>query len=258
MGRGKNLDSNGKFTLRLSPIVRLMMTLDLEMERDRERVIFSEERHAKFQNMHSVAIGKRDQLFKGAAILDASILLLLYGRSFTVPGLGISLIDIPAGLEISTILASLAFMLASLAFLNEQAYLAIVNKFGERLAKPVGIDPDFVNASEGYFEFFLKLYRARMNLWGPDHFVPGRGLRWFFGFLSLGLQLSLIVLFALHLMAVGGACIALWQSQSEYYISQAVAGLAVVSNAVGLLVIVSMNVGFKFIVDLKNQPPSPM
>lgn len=250
------MDSDGKFTLRLSPIVRLMMTLDEEIERDRERVIFNEERHAKFQIMHAVAIGKRDQLFKAAAILDAAILLLLYGRSFSVPGLGISLIDIPAGLEIATILASLAFMLASMAFLNEQAYLAIVNKFGEKFAQPTGVDPDFVNASESYFEFFLKLYRARMNLWGPDHFVPGRGFSWFASLLLVALFISLMVLFALHLMAVGGACIALWQSHSAYYISQAVAALAVVSNAAGLMVIVSMNLSFKFTVDLKNRPQS--
>ncbi|CAN7189481.1 hypothetical protein LJR007_000541 [Aminobacter sp. LjRoot7] len=243
------MDSDGKFTLRLSPIVRLMMTLDDEMSLDQERLVFNEDRREKFQKMHLEALGKRDQLFKGVAILDAAILLLLYGRAIEVPGLGINLIDVPAGLEIATTLASLAFMFASLAFFNEQAYLAIVNKFGEKFARPAGVDPDFVNASEGYFEFFLKLYGSQMNIWRPDVFVPGRGYRWFFGSLLVALQLSLMALLVLHLMAIGAACASLWQSPSAYYISQAVAALAVVSNAVGLLVVFTMNVSFSFTVN---------
>ncbi|MFE0015271.1 hypothetical protein ACFWXH_10530 [Mesorhizobium sp. NPDC059054] len=240
------MSTDEKFTFRLSPLTRLMMTLDEEMALDRQRVVFDGQRREMYLNMYSLAVGKRDQLLKSVALLDTVLLLLLYGKSITVPGLGITLLDIPAGLEIVTVLASLTFMFLGLAFLNEQAYLAIANKFGQHLAKAPGVDPDFVNASEKPFEFVLKLYGRKMNIGGPDFFVPGLAYRLFFGSILLALQFSMIAVILLHFLAIGAACTTLWSTPSAYYFSQVAAVFALTSNVVGFLIVTSMNIGFSF------------
>lgn len=237
---------NGNSKIRLTPITRLMMTLDIEMSLDKGQAVFSDERRLKYQVMHAEALRRRENLLRSLVFLDAASMLLLYGKSVTIPGLGVNLLDIPAGLEVATVLAALAFMFLALAFFNEQAYQAIVNKFGERHARPSAIDPDFVNAGENFFEFYLKLYRGKMNIWGEDFYRPGLPYRVFFGALTWALMLALFGVFLLHLLASGAVAASLWSQPSDFYISQAVAAFGVSVNIIGICVFMSMNWAFQF------------
>jgi hypothetical protein len=230
----------GKPKIRLSPVLRLNMSFARELEQEGAAAVYDEKALAKFKEMYEEAVRRRDNLLRTMVIADAGILLLLYGRDVRIPGFGISLLELPAGLELASLLASVAFMFACLAFFNEQAYIGLLNELTRRKTAPADLDPDFLAASEMFTEFFLKAYRPKFNIWGPDHYVPGNSYTRLFGSLMVMILAALFVLIALHFVAVGASLTQMLQSSARPLISMIVVGFDVWLHLCGLLVVATM------------------
>jgi hypothetical protein len=135
-------------------------------------------------------------------VLDAIALLLLFGKGIAIPGLGIGLSDIPAARETVTLLASLAFQFATLAYVNWHGYAALIDSINLHKSRATGVDPDFLSASDKFQEFAVKLYRRQMNVHGQDFAVPGFWYRAVSIFVVALITASALSFVCLHLAVV--------------------------------------------------------
>ena len=189
------------FKIRLSPLSRLYFTLDREVALGRD--IFSEPaRYERFLKMHELAERKRDLIIRNMLALDSIVLLLIFGKAFTIPGLNVSINDIPAAREVVTFAASLTFQFAALAFLNWHGYAAIVDTINIHKFNGSGVDPEFVAASDRFLEFFVKLYRPKMNIRGIDFAEPSKQYMIMARIVNFLLMTSVASFLLLHLTVV--------------------------------------------------------
>jgi hypothetical protein len=230
------------------------MTLGHEMGVDQKGEIFNDERFRKYQAMYGVVVSRRDNMLKSLVFLDGITLLLLFGKTLTIPGLGLNLIEVPAALEISTTISAICFLFLSMAFLNEQAYLSVLNQFNNRRALAHAIDPDFVAASESYFEFATKLYRKKFNIFGWDFFEPGPEFRRFFGLLLAALYLILFSILLFHLLIAVIAIKTMIAVSTQPVLSYAAIIIILLATICGLLIGFTMLKNFDFTIAVV--PPS--
>ncbi|MCY1664859.1 hypothetical protein [Rhizobium sp. SL86] len=244
------LKNDLKLKLKLSPNVRLRMTFEREMLLDEDESIFNDVLHKKYLEMYDRGIAKQEALLKAALLSDGLLALLLFGKNVTIPGTSIGIQDIPAAAEVMTLFASLNFLVLSLAFMNAQAYQAICEQFTIRLAAKRGIDPDFLSAAHMSTEFYLKLFRKKMNIFGEDFFDAGVGYSAFYSSLSFLLGMVMLSVLALHisLMAYG-----IWMSFSLNWISVLFAVSVSLMNCAAVLVNISPSFNFT----IKPSPTIP-
>ncbi|MCP8897371.1 hypothetical protein KYK29_20785 [Shinella daejeonensis] len=205
-----------KFAIKLSPNVRLRMTFEREMLLDDDGTVFNDTLHQKYLEMHSRTLAKQEALLKTALLSDGLLALLLFGKNVTIPGTSIGFQDLPAAVEVLTVFASFSFMVLSLAFMNAQAYQAICEQFTIRLAAKKGIDPDFISSAYTSTELYIKLFRPKMNIFGEDFFVAGRGYKAFYSSLSVLLSMAMLSVLLLHMSVVGYG---VWKSLAFNWIS---------------------------------------
>lgn len=236
-----------KFVLRLSPNVRLRMTFEREMQLDEDGSIFTDELHQKYLMMHQRTLDRQDGILKTVAISDGLLALLLFGKNITIPGAGIGIQDLPAAVEVLTVFTSFNFMVLCLAFINAQSYQAIIQQFSNRRAAKKGIDPDFLSAADTFTEIYLKLFRAKMNIFGPDFFDAGWGFKVFYSLLSVMLSLAMLSVVLLHLSVVAYG---LWTGFAMNWLSLLFCGAVVLMNVVGILV----NMAPAFAFTVTNSP----
>jgi hypothetical protein len=241
-------------TIRLSPITRLTMTLSHEMDADCNGAIFNDERFQKYLGMYSIAVRRRDNMLKSLVLLDGITLILLFGKTLTIPGIGLNLAEIPAALEMVTTTGAICFLFLSMAFVNEQTYVAILNRFNNRRALASAVDPDFVAASESYFEFVIKLYRKKFNIFGFDFYEPGSGYRWFFGSLYAALNLILIVILLFHLLTVAIAIKTMVAVSTQAVLSYTAISIILLATICGLLMSGTMLKSFDFTISDSPYP----
>lgn len=237
--------------LKLSPNVRLRMTVQQEMALDTDGVIFNEELYQKYLRMHAEALKRQEGLLKTTVLADAALALILFGKNVTIPGTSIGLQDIPAATEVFTVLAAFGFLMLSLSFLNAQCYVAIVEQFNIRKAKPYYIDPDFLNAADTFTEIYLKAFRANLNVHGIDFYEAGKGYKIYYTVMTGLLLLAMISLMALHFTVVGYG---VWASLSDFWFTKLFAGSIVLISIVSVLV--NLFIGFSFNILGENESGS--
>lgn len=191
--------------LSFSPNIRLRMTLAREMDLDPNGEVFSDDLYSRYLAMLGTANARQEGLIRSLTFTDVGLAILLMGKSITIPVLNIGLSELPAAREALSILASLGFLFLCLAFHNLQYYTAVVEVFAQKRVSSKEIDPDFVAAAYTYTEWFVKLYRNRMNIWGVDFFLPGRGYRLYYGALAILLTLSILGMVLVHFALIGWA-----------------------------------------------------
>ncbi len=161
---------------------------------------FNESRYTGYCRQLDVAEKKRDKAFQSLVILDAIIIVLSLGQSIELPG-GISLNNFPAAIEITTFLATISFYFATTAFFDWHIYNMLATQFNIRKVAYSGIDPDFLSAADKFVNFNLKFTQEKLNIWGKDFFMPGKGAKRFYKF-NLVLMLTILVCFpAAHALA---------------------------------------------------------
>ena len=162
--------------IRLSPLARLYFTLDRELNLDKS-LVSDASKYDRIVKMLQIAEAKRDALLRSLMMLDALTLLLIFGKNLTIPGIGLSLAEIPAAREAVTVLASAAFQFLSLAQLNLNCYSAFVDVISQHRARETGVDPDILSAFDKFQEFSVKLYRSKINIHTYDFAEPGTGYK---------------------------------------------------------------------------------
>jgi hypothetical protein len=244
-GDTNRLERVGNSTfVKLSPLARLYWTLDLELKLD-PTTNSDEPRYLRYVRMQQAAEQKRDQLLRNIFVADALILLLLFGKTFTIPGLGMSLNEIPAAREALTLFSSLAFQLFANAFVSWQGYAAIIDTINRHKARVTGIDPDYLSASDKFLEFVPKLYRPKMNIYGQDFLKSCRGYNITSKLVTGLMTVSVFSFLCLHLTVI---TLSARQSIHELSGLFAVAYFTflLASTVGGLLLLIANSTNFKF------------
>lgn len=211
-------DDKQPFRLKLSPNVRLRMTVYEEMNLDPKGEIFNEDLLQRYIGMHNEAVNRQNVLAKTFLVCDIALAAVVFGKKIPIPGTGLEVLDLPAALQTLTILSAVAFLFTALTFLNGQMYQGVIEQFHQRRAEKLGIDPDFLSSAYVYTELWIKAFRGTMNFWTFDYFTPRRGYRAYYGVIVVAVSLALLSLLLLHLMLMGYA---LWLSavhQWWYYL----------------------------------------
>jgi hypothetical protein len=238
--------------IKLTPITRLSLSLDQEMDLDREGVLFDESRYKNYVSMLQESESKMHSLARSIVITDAIVFFLEFGRKFTLPVIDIPIGSLPAALEIATFFSCLTFVYVALAFINSQAYAAIVNQFSIRRANLHAIDPDFLIASDRFIELFLKLHRTKFNLWGPDFFTPRAAFKYYSIFV-VGLALAcFFALIFLHMAAIAISIWTTWNAWGLTFFTVPYFVFVICTNVGAILVVAKLNSDFLFDV----APPS--
>ncbi|MDZ7873205.1 MAG: hypothetical protein U5N27_08630 [Rhizobium sp.] len=127
--------------LKLSPDVRLRLTVQREMALDTEGKLFTDELYQKYLTMHREALSRQNAQLKTVVLADAGVAMLLFGKNVTIPGTSLGIQDVPAAVEVFTAVAAFGFLMLALSFLNAQCYLAVISQFNIRKARPLSRGP---------------------------------------------------------------------------------------------------------------------
>jgi hypothetical protein len=215
MRRGRAMtEERDPFYLSLSPNVRLRMTVGEEMELDPEEQIFNDALHDKYIRMHGEAHHQQNGALRTLIIADSGLALLLFGKDIQLPWAGLTLLDLPAANEVLTVIASYGFLTLSMAFLNAQMYVAILDQFYIRRASRLGIDPDFISFGNILSQIYLKTFSSQMSRIGRDFFEANAAFKRFYGLLTLLLAAAWFSVIPLHLFVVGAG---VWHSIGPHW-----------------------------------------
>lgn len=239
----------------LTPITRLSMTFDHEMEIDKGG-FFDEERYKKYLIMLELAEKKRDGIFKTLFVFDALVAVVLSGKNIKIPGTEIATTDLPAVLECLTVASAFACMFAAISFANWLCYAQVVSQFNIRKARQKAIDPDFLSASDHFVELFLKIFRVPLNIWGADFFIPKRAFKVVSALVLTTIHVSLLVIPMAH---IGLVLYSLKSTISLHGWNLPVSGylaMVLLPNLAGILLPVINSIAFKFYI-LRGSEPSP-
>ncbi len=138
-------------------------------------------------------------------------------------------------------------------FVTNQCYSAIIDQFGNRIVRNDYIDPDFFNASRKYFELFLKVFRAKMNIWGEDIYQHKCGFAIFASIINLLIVLIILIFPVTHLFLTVSALLHIsdldWNFYGKLFLIIAIS----IINLGGLVMVIGMSTTFNF-TRLENQP----
>ncbi|MCS4240926.1 hypothetical protein M2418_000428 [Rhizobium sp. BIGb0125] len=123
------------------------------------------------------ASARRDSTLKALVVLNTFLAIASSGKSVNIPGVGISMSDIPALMEVLIGLVSAAFYLSAHSFTTWLCYSQIHYVFIERVARKKELDPDLYSFAETSSEPTLKMLGPELNIWGPDWYAAGKGFK---------------------------------------------------------------------------------
>ena len=230
---------------RLSPLLRLTLSFDKELNLDK-RGVFGRETYEKYIERHKEVLEKQNSLIKSWVTLNAVLFLILNGQDWVVPGIGVKISSISSIHEILLFMSSMTFYFLCALLVTNQCYMGIIDQFGNRIVDSDLIDPDFFNASRKHYDFFLKLYRPELNLWGEDFYQHGRGFA-AFSILMYVITIAVILVFpATHLLMVWNASVQVYQADWNQYGKWFLLISISVLNFGGLAMVIGMGKNFTF------------
>lgn len=242
--------------LKLTPLTRLILTINNEMELDGGR-LFDHQRYERCVSMLKVAEARRDQMLKALLFSDAAIVLILSGRAFTLPLIGMSVSEIPAALEIATFAASISFMFFANAQFNWHGYSTLVDGWVLSRARGSGVDPEFVGAADKFMEFVVKVFRPKMNIYGPDLFVPLWGFKFIARTIVFLFVLAVFSFLIIHLAVVGYSLRSTAGSNLDTLIKVAYFAFVSVAQFAGLLLLFVIGKSFQFSISKASESEEP-
>lgn len=234
-------------TFRISPIVRLNMTFDAEMSLD-QRGVFNKETYEAYLERLQHSEARLHQMIRSLMTTNIVMFLILGGQNFSIPMVGISIASIPVVNEIALITAAVSFFFLCATFITNQAYVGIINQFGNRIVDQNAIDPDFFNASRLHFDFFLKVFRPKLNIWAADVYQSGRSFKIFCAVIGV------IVVCVLSLFPIAHLALSAWsgyvtiQSELHWAAKAFVLSAAAVINFSGVVMVFGAYKEFDFLV----------
>ncbi|PTM57183.1 hypothetical protein [Phreatobacter oligotrophus] len=187
--------------IKISPIVRFMFTVEREIALNPD--LKTRKAYKRFLLRLSEAERRRDNLMRSFVVLDIFAMLFINGSRLQTPIFGVKISEIPIALEALTLLASVSFVFFAISFVNWQAYSAIVDQYAIRDARSHGGDPEFATASDRLSEFFIKIFRSKMNIWNYDFFETTPTARRIFFLVSAFMFAIFFSFLLMHYSAIG-------------------------------------------------------
>jgi hypothetical protein len=173
--------------------MRLLFSDELKIASHAEERIFSENFVREALNQKLVHAIEQRNIIKGLFFLIFASYIFLNGSDISVPGLGISLKNIPGVLPLLIVVGSFSVGMLIVNFINLQAYDALIDQFVLRMSGNGFIDPDIIKSSLEPFHFVHKLFRKQFNIHDKNTFEIGRAGKIFNIFVLLFLSLFLFV-----------------------------------------------------------------
>ncbi|RCK51653.1 hypothetical protein TH25_08135 [Thalassospira profundimaris] len=231
--------------IRLSPIVRFRMTFENELNLDKKGV-FGQETYEKYIERHREASQKLEHFIRILCFQNALLFLVLNGQNWTLPIIGVQISEIPSIQEILLFSASMAFYFMCTYFVTYQCYDAIIEQFGNRIVNSNLIDPDFFNASRKHYDFFLKLYRPKLNIWGEDLYQHTRGFSIFSRLMNIIMGAVILIFPITHLALIGSASWQVYNSDWSIYAKWLLLLATAIINFGGIALLFGINKDFTF------------
>ncbi|WP_162901247.1 hypothetical protein [Breoghania sp. L-A4] len=236
----------------LSPAVRarILFGREVRIENTRDTKLFDEE-YLKGVLKNKVYWTKQRDIFAKTMVISIFIIyLIVNGGDIKVPGIGISIKEIPGILYILVPYCSFNALFLVFAFVNEDIYSALIDQIIIKKSEYGVVDPDLVKAAYEPQFFIHKLFRADFNIYDTNSINPQ----------GASLLVSVIITFGFLVTIFTpllGAAVYLIYS-SIYYIDNSVIGICVKLFSIccilfGLFVIIAVykNQTYKDI-DYKN------
>jgi len=231
--------------IRLSPLSRLTMSFDRELDLDKNSA-FNKEFYEKCIERQLSVEFKQNQLLRSLLLVNAVIFLVLNGQDWTIPFFEVKLSTIPAIQEILLFYSSLAFFFLCTTFATNQCYIGIINQCGNRIVNNSVVDPDFYNAASMHYEYFLKLYRPELNIWGIDFFQHGKGFDIFSRLITFILLAVIYLMVASHIALIAVASYQTHLSDWNEYAKLFLIGSVILINFTAIAIVFGMNKDFDF------------
>jgi hypothetical protein len=231
---------------KLNPLTRLTMAFDSEltlMDDPLKEAALADKYLARVQETSA----RRDNTLKGLVVLNAFLAIASSGKSVNIPGVGISMSDIPALMEVLIGLVSVAFYLSAHSFMTWLCYSQIHHVFAQRIARKKGIDPDLFSFADTSSEPALKMLRPDLNIWGADWYTAGKGFKVTAKFYEICNTLFFLMLPVLHCMLLAHAVMRVISASEVGTTHIVFFGWVALAHLLAVFVWVVPNVVFTFI-----------
>lgn len=239
--------------VRLSPMGRLTRSFDRELNLDINQA-FDREFYEKYIERNQEVEGKLNQLLRSLVLINTVLFVSISGHDWKLPIVDIMLSEIPAFQQITIFYSSIVFFFVCSTFVTKLCYDQLINVCGNRIVDKDRVDPDFFNAASKNFDFFLKIYRPKLNHWGIDFFEHGKGFS-VFSALIFVLTVAVILVFpTVQISLIVFATIQIFQSEWNEYAKFLLVGTVAIINFGGLALIFGMNKEFNFYEIERSEP----
>lgn len=141
-----------------------------------------------------------------------------------------------------------------MAFITWSAYEAITRQFGNTVARPLALDPDFVNAAEYHVELGLKLLRSKFNITGPDFHEPGKVFKVYSVVVYALIGLLFILFPVVHGLLIILSLSATYLTHGLGIITGVYFAIVIISNLLAVLIWVGAYKSFTFYVEFADKP----
>jgi len=233
--------------IRLTPLTRLTFSFNAELNLDANGVFNSHTTYENYIERYLEVDRKQNQLIRSLYTTNAILFLILSGQDWTIPFFQVTISSIPAIQEILLFSAAMGFFFLCAIFVTGQCYVGLINQCGNRIVDNNRVDPDFFNASRKHFDFFLKLYSPKLNIWGVDFYEHGRGFA-VFSYMIKAIMLVVVLVFpAVHILLTVLTSIQVYQSELNPYGIWFLLGSVALINFGGLAMVFGMNKEFDFV-----------
>jgi hypothetical protein len=196
--------------------------------------------------MHQRTESKQEQMIRAVFVIDALLFLMISGKTWSIPGIGVELSSIPAVTEVLFFASALSFFFLCGIFITNQCYIGIINHYGNIIVNSDLVDPDFFNASRKHFDFFLKIFRAKLNIWGEDFYQHSRSFSVFCWIINAIIMLTVLTIPAAHFLLSWSGAMHVSSSDLNIYGKSFLLGAVGLINLSGLAMVIGMSKDFTF------------
>lgn len=181
-----------RWTFKTSPLYRLTASYEEDLiEADDPEL--EESLAKKLSDRLKEAEAKRDAGFKSLISIDSILAIVLSGRDFSIPAVGVSTKDIPALLEVLVSIASVSVCLVALSFTTWLCYSQLLFTVLVRSGTKKNVKSSLVTFADQFSELGIYLFSTELGRFQNQLFEPTRGFRVF----AAAYELSSRVLFFL-------------------------------------------------------------
>lgn len=234
----------------LSPTVRLMLSFKNDLDKD-TGLLFNQATLDRFIHQQNLALQRRDALVKSVFVVNFLIVLLVSKIQFSLPTFDINVFEIPFLLNLLLLSSSLSFLFLNYAFINEQCYRHVVAQYGVKQSGKDGLDPDFFNASNMFFEFAHKIFRPSFKIYGEDYFISGKQHREVSAIITIALLFSVFLLLSIHLIILGSGLFFLRSTDDPLLMKVVVFVITISMNLIGIMMQIASGKSMAFHINPK-------